>query len=100
MAAIEGAFGPVLFSIRDAWFTPASMQLRVQGAPGQESDRFVAEYCSAMQKRAAAWSKDSADEAIAAELQRAVRALRLAAYREVASLKAAEGDEHAPTVQA
>jgi HK97 family phage portal protein len=95
LKAIQAAFGPVLFSVRDAWFTHAALQLRVAATPGQESDRFIAEYCGALHKRAAAWTKESADSTAEAELERAVRALRLAAYREAASLKANQGDEHA-----
>jgi HK97 family phage portal protein len=96
---IISAFGPILFSIRDAWFSLAASHLRVEGAPGQESDRFIAGYCGSMQKRAASWSKESAEVTANAELRRAVRALRLAAYREAASLKAKEGDEHATATE-
>ena len=92
LQAIMGAFGPVLFSVRDAWFDLASSQLHVSGACGGDSDRFVAEYLSGMQKRAAEWKTETADEASAAELRRAIQALRIAAYREAATLKAKEGE--------
>lgn len=102
LRAIQAAFGPVLFSIRDAWFERAGMELHFDGKAGQESDCFIAEYFGAMQKRAASWTQESADTTADAELRRAIRALHIASYREAASLKAKaspdgelEGDEHA-----
>jgi HK97 family phage portal protein len=88
LKAIAAAFGPVLFSIRDGAFDLAAGELRVKGAPGAESERFVAEYLGSLQKRAVAWSNEVADVTAAAELRRAIKALRVAAYREAAGLKA------------
>ncbi|HLH36009.1 MAG TPA: phage portal protein [Alloacidobacterium sp.] len=95
LKAIQMAFGPVLFSIRDAWFDVAAQSLQLDAQPGLESGKFVEEYLAAMQKRAAEWTAESAEETVSQELQRAVRALRIAAYREAASLKAKEGETHA-----
>lgn len=86
---VSGAFGPVLFSIRDAWTTAAGADLRVQAQAGPESDKFVAEYLAALADRARGW-KSPSEEEIKSELRRAVKALRIAAYREAASLKAKE----------
>lgn len=85
---IAAAFGPVLFSMRDSLFDLAAMQLRFKAAPGEESDRFVAEYMNALAIRAADWTADRAQKTAPAELRRAIRALSVAAYREAASLKA------------
>lgn len=87
---IQRAFGPVLFSIRDAWFELAAMSLSLDAAPGQESDRFVAEYMGALQKRAAVWPDSLANETTDGELRRAIAALRTAATREAAAIKAAQ----------
>jgi HK97 family phage portal protein len=85
---ISAAFGPVLFSLRDAAFDLAAMQLHLQAQPGAESTGFVEQYLGSMVKRAAAWSESDVDATSTAELRRAIGALRVAAYREAASLKA------------
>jgi len=85
---IAAVFGPVLYSMRDGLFDLASQQMRVKGAPGVESDRFVAEYMNALAIRAADWTAAQAEATVPAELRRAVRAISVAAYREAASLKA------------
>lgn len=97
--AVSAAFSPVLLSLRDAHFYTAARQFKLDAQPGAESDRFVGEYLGAMEKRAAGWTLDVADETAKAELARAIRALRCAAYREAGSLKAKalqgpEGVEH------
>src|SRR5579885_199840 len=91
--AITSALGAVLFSVRDAWFDLAAHDLRIVGKPGAETNKFIAEYCGGLAKRAADWNDASADETSASELRRAIRALRVAAYREAASLKAKEGEQ-------
>jgi hypothetical protein len=91
--AMSRALGPVLFSIRDAWFDQAAREMGISGKPGAETEKFVAEYIGALATRSAAWLKEAADSTCEQELRRAVRALRIAAYREVASLKAKEGEQ-------
>lgn len=88
LKAISVAFGPVLFSIRDGLFDLAAGQMKYRGQPGAETDRFLADYMGAMEKRAAAWDIAQVDGAADAELRRAIRAISVAAYREAASLKA------------
>lgn len=88
LRAISAAFGPVLFSVRDNWFDLAAQEFRVKGEPGAESDRFIADYLGSLEKRAREWTTARADEDSAAELRRAINALRIAAYREAASMKA------------
>ena len=88
LKAVSAAFSPVLLSLRDASFYTAARQFALDGQPGAETDRFVYEYLGAMEKRASGWTLASIDETAKAELARAIRALRVAAYREVASLKA------------
>lgn len=81
---VSAAFGPVLFSIRDGVFDLAAGELRLKAQPGAETDKFVAEYLGAMLARSSAWTAADGEK----ELRRAIRALRMAAYREAASLKA------------
>lgn len=85
---VQAAFGPVLFSIRDGFFDLAASQMRVRSKPGAESDEFVAGYMAALTRRAEAWRSETAGGAVERELRRAIRALRVAAWREAASLKA------------
>jgi HK97 family phage portal protein len=81
---LSTAFGPVLFSIRDGVFDLAAGELRLKATPGAESEKFVAQYMSAMAARSSAWVEGDSEK----ELRRAIRALRMAAYREAAGLKA------------
>jgi HK97 family phage portal protein len=87
--AVTSTIGAALYSIRDAWFDLACMELRFRAAAGAETEKFIADYVGGMAKRAEAWTADSAD----AELRRAIGALKVAAYREAASLKAKEGEQ-------
>lgn len=82
--AIQAAFGAVLLALRDVYFAAARAQMRLTAAAGAESERFCAEYLRGMEKRAAAWTAESAET----ELARAMQAMRLAAYREAAAMKA------------
>lgn len=91
---ISNAFAPVLFSVRDGWFDLAAMQLRCTAKPGAETDGFVAEYLGAMRQRVSAWSAEGNVDTAAVELRRAIQALRLASFREAATLKAKEGEQH------
>jgi HK97 family phage portal protein len=88
MKAISAAFGPCLYSIRDGLFDLAAGQMRLKSKPGIETDRFITDYLGGMVKRSASWVAAEADDAASTELRRAIRALRLAAWREAASLKA------------
>lgn len=85
---ISAAFMPVLLSIRDGVFDLAAIQLRLKDKPGAESERFVADYIGGLAKRATSWTAEKLEDTAAAELRRAIRALRVAAYREAAGLKA------------
>lgn len=82
--AIASSFAAVLTAVRDASFADATRCLGIVAKPGSESDRFVAEYMCGMEKRAADWSADSVEY----ERARAFRAVRVAAYREAAGVKA------------
>lgn len=79
------SFGPVLWSLADCFAQEK------RGAHGRETDLFIAEYLGAMQKRRAAWS--DTDEAAGAELLRAVKAVRIAVYRDVATQLALAEEE-------
>lgn len=82
--SIQAAFGPVLLALRDVYFAGATAEMRLRGAPGAESDGFAAEYMRGMEKRADAWQAASCGR----ELTRAMKAMRMAAYREAAAMKA------------
>lgn len=85
---ISAAFGPVLFSIRDGIFDLACSELRLKGVKPGETDSFIADYQGGMVKRAASWKAETGPADADAELRRAIRAIRVAAYREAAALKA------------
>lgn len=88
--ALQGCFGPLCLAIRDQFGAAASQEMRVQAAPGVESERFIADYLAGMGKRAAEWTAENAEETCRIELGRAVRAIRVAVYREMAAEKAKE----------
>jgi HK97 family phage portal protein len=92
--AIRGAFGPILFSLRDMLIADAARELRSEATVAPDSDRFIVEYLGAMQPRAAAWSAETALANADQELLRAIRAIRVAVYREVATAKAKEGESN------
>jgi hypothetical protein len=90
LRCIQNAFSPVLFSLRDALAESS------EDADRSETDKFIAEYMGAMQKRATSWPVEPAaatymTTACAAEFDRAIRALRVAVARETATRKAKEG---------
>lgn len=91
--AFQQAFGPVLFPIRDVLTAETNRELRCESQPGSETDKFIGEYLSGLQKRSAEWTAESADETARQELERAIRALRVAVYREAAAAKAKQGEE-------
>jgi len=86
--ALTGCFGPILYAFRDQFGAAASQEMRIQAVPGVESERFVAEYLSGLEKRAAGWTLEAAEEICHQELLRAARAVRLSVYREIAGEKA------------
>jgi hypothetical protein len=82
----------VLFSVRDAFFAECAGALGFAGKASNDGDKFVAEYVVAMSQRAAGWpGTSSADDLSKQEFERALRALRVAAYRDAAAEKAKEG---------
>jgi len=76
----QQAFGPILWSLADLFGR------EVKGELGQETDRFIADYIGGMQKRAAEWM--ASEQLVTDELARAIRALHVAAYRDVAAQRA------------
>ena len=91
--AFQLCFHAVLGAIRDACQADAERILNFKDAPIVESERFVDCYMAAMNKRAAAWSVETADKIVNEELLRATRAIRIAVYRECATAKA-KGDKN------
>ena len=88
--ALLSCFGPICHAMRDQFGAAASAEMRVKASPGVESERFIADYLAGMSRRAMEWTADTAEEACQAELGRAVRAVRIAVYREIAAEKAKE----------
>lgn len=76
------AFGPVLWSLADVFANEK------RGAHGAETDKFIAEYLRSMQKRSESW--EESDDTARAELLRAVKAIRIAVYRDIATQEAAQ----------
>jgi HK97 family phage portal protein len=76
----QQAFGPVLGSLADLFAR------EVNGEISQETDRFIADYIGGMYRRSAAWT--TSDALVADELARAVRALRVASYRDISTQQA------------
>jgi HK97 family phage portal protein len=86
-------FGPVLFAARDAVRIDAQVDLMLETElppVGGESDRFIGEYLHGMASRSKDWTAEGSDEVSSRELDRAIRAIRIAVYREVATAKAKE----------
>lgn len=89
-SALLACFGPLLYCLRDLFKASALREMRVGECASDESDKFVLDYLGGMAKRAGDWDAGDEDRVCGAELERAGRALRVAAYREVASAKARE----------
>jgi len=88
--ALTQCFGPIFFAAREMWGASAQREMRSTAEPGQESERFVAEYLGSMTQRAGSWTADNAEEVAHQELARALRSIRIAVYREMAAEKAKE----------
>lgn len=87
LKAIRNVFGPVLFSLRDAWFDLVSIGMNLEECPGQDSDAFIADYLNSLQTRAQLWNPAERDEVGARELHRAIEAMRITATREANRLQ-------------
>lgn len=83
-------FSPILLAIRDLVRLDAERELRCEIEETEESDKFIVDYIGGMQKRSAEWTEESADAISPQELDRAVRAIRISAFREVATARAKE----------
>jgi len=87
-------FGPVCASLAATFRMDAQSEMRLSSESREQSapeiDRFLADYYRSMEKRASDWSIEKADELASAELTRAIRAIRVAVYRETAAIKAKE----------
>jgi HK97 family phage portal protein len=79
------AFGPVLTSLSEGIAMNSTLLLGAETgtAPGDDTVRFIRDYTDAMQKRAAEWKSDIG--ATDKELLRAVRAIKIAVYRDLAT---------------
>lgn len=83
---VSKLFEPVLFDISKTFSDVAAAEIRVSPLPESEVKAIVRDHIEAMSKRSAKWTNDSADS----ELDRAIRSMRIAIYRESAIKKAKE----------
>jgi HK97 family phage portal protein len=84
LLAVQRSFGPSLFGLCDYFAMNADRDFRAgDDLPAAVND-FVGDYMAGMQKRAADWTPES----VATEFDRAVKAIRMATYREMAIQKA------------
>jgi HK97 family phage portal protein len=91
----QRVFTPVLGAMADVATVVGCAQFRIEqvnpGDPASpEVAAFVQEYIAGMHKRSAGWS----DESKAGELARAVRAVKIAVYRDLATRKAKQELSH------
>ena len=86
--AFSLCFHAVLMAIRNACQFEAERDLAVADAPTIESGKFVDDYIGGMARRAGSWTPEAADGIATEELARATRAIRIAVYRECATVKA------------
>lgn len=84
LAAFQRAFNPSLFALCDLFMMSADPDFRAGDELPAEVTAFVVDYLNSMLKRSGDWSELS----VATEFDRAVRALRIAVYREAAIQKA------------
>ena len=90
-SSFDACFRPLLLVIRGFCKAEAEAQLGIADVPNMETDKFISDYVGGMEKRGAAWKAESADDIVTEELGRALRAIRVAVYRECATAKA-KGD--------
>jgi HK97 family phage portal protein len=93
LKAITRAFSPVLFASADLFYMEADAERSAGDQPTQEISAFVADYVGGMVKRAAEWTAEKADAQSAAELERSLRAIKIAVFRDVATEKAKQTKE-------
>lgn len=85
----QQAFVPIFSSLADLF------AIEGKGEISQDTERFISEYLISMRKRSAEWSKS--DKACDEELSRAIRAIRIAVYRDLATQQALEVSSELPT---
>jgi HK97 family phage portal protein len=85
--AFKRCFQPLFSGLANMYRSEASDTFEC-AASGDESGRFISEYLGGMLKRSKSWRMEAADELASQELERAVRAIRVAVYREVATVLA------------
>jgi HK97 family phage portal protein len=73
--AFQRTFEPVLFAIADTISTRTDSTLRTGDALPADTAKFVKDFIGGLEKRAANWSQENADEQAAAELRRALKAI-------------------------
>jgi HK97 family phage portal protein len=82
-------FSPVLYAIRDSLLQDARRELRCAADPSEESGHFINEYIRTMQKRYYG-DPPTEDSTVEQELYRAIRAIRVAVFRDIAGQRAKE----------
>lgn len=91
--AFNSCFGPVLYTIRDLIETEATMEMQCKLFSNDDSTQFVALYIRTLCERCDRREVDFNNpitEVVEDELNRAIRAIRVRVYQEVAQQKAGE----------
>ncbi|MGA2501719.1 MAG: phage portal protein [Tepidisphaeraceae bacterium] len=82
-------FGPLLTAIRVYHKAQAERLFALESGPSVESEKFVEDYIGGMARRGAGWTFAVVSDAVVnEELGRAIRAIRIAVFRECAAAKA------------
>lgn len=91
--AFNSCFGPVLYTIRDLIETEATMEMQCKLASNDDSTQYVALYLQSLHERCDRREVDFNNpiaDVVEDELNRAIRAIRVRVYQEVAQQKAEE----------
>ena len=92
--AFNANFLPIFHAVKSLYLDEATAEMRMPVATPIENthstDRFISQYLSTMQKRGKEWPVEAATDSdiVGAELTRALLAIRISVYQEVATEKA------------
>jgi HK97 family phage portal protein len=80
--SLSAIFTPLLVSISAVFIDAARAQFSLTDTWNPATDKLIREHLKSIEKRAAGWTADKADEITGLELQKAVRALHINIYRD------------------
>lgn len=81
-------FGPVLSTVAEVFAQQACAELRTEPLSVLQLNTFVQDFTAKLATRISAWTEENADDIAKAELQKGIRAMSIAVYREAATQKA------------